>query len=240
MGTLFVAAGAASAAIVTVNGTDVIFLAGRTDVTLAPAGTPPVGYPLVRLSPPGAYAETFPEEMAASTGEQFQFSASGIVSYVAGGDFFGPDGSTAPAVGTSSINSLAGISGYLGPCGALAGVFLNGTDPESEIAPLPLDFAGAGDTSFTVLAPSLNQVFFIGDGLTGTGAETTQSFITPVGATRLFLGVPDGLYFNGAPGAYDDNSGAFTVAVTSTVVPEPSSVGLLAIGSLILCHHRRR
>jgi hypothetical protein len=185
----------------------------------------------VRNDSPLQYAETFPEEMPASTGEQFQFSASGIVSYVEAGDYFGPDGSIAPDVGISSLNSLAGISGYEGPCGALVGVFLNDTDPENETPPVTLNFSSPGATSFTTLSPSLNQVFFIGDGLTGTGAGTTQTFVAPTGAARLFLGIPDGIDFDGPPGAYNDNTGAFNVEVIA--VPEPASAGLFGLALLL-------
>jgi hypothetical protein len=54
----------------------------------------------------------------------------------------------------------------------------------------------------------LNQVFFIGDGLTGNGTGTVQQFVIPAGATRLYLGSADGA------GANYNNSGSFSVSVT--------------------------
>lgn len=61
----------------------------------------------------------------------------------------------------------------------------------------------------------------------------TQTFVTPTGATHLFIGMADGLGLAGRPSAYDGNNGSFEVAVTvedSEEVPEPSSwLGLLAL-----------
>ena len=50
---------------------------------------------------------------------------------------------------------------------------------------------------------------------TGTGTGTTQTFIVPAGATRLFLGTSDGFgWFN--------NSGSFAVTVTAGGVIGPT------------------
>jgi hypothetical protein len=57
-------------------------------------------------------------------------------------------------------------------------------------------------------------VFFIGDGLTGTGKGNVQKFAVPRGATRLFLGIADGGSFGGPPGCYGDNLGTFQVQVS--------------------------
>jgi hypothetical protein len=86
----------------------------------------------------------------------------------------------------------------------LAGVFLDDTEP-SDPAPGKLKFV---DGSFAELAPGLRQIFFIGDGMTGTGSGSRQVFHIPDTATRLFLGFQD--RFPSAPnlpGAYGDNSG---------------------------------
>jgi len=45
--------------------------------------------------------------------------------------------------------------------------------------------------SFTSVSPLLQQVFWIGDALTGTGSGSVQQFFAPTGATRLFLGPLD-------------------------------------------------
>jgi hypothetical protein len=219
----------------TVTGTDAIFLANRTDVTIAPPGAAPAGYPLLRNSPPGPYSESFPPAVSATGGQTFQFSASGDVNYNinVAGTVFGPDG-----VRPSTFNSVAGISGYNGPIGALLGVFLTNTDPENTTAPATLNFSTS--TAFTTLSPGIGQVFFIGDGLTGTGSGTVQDFIAPPGATELYLGVADAPNFLGAPGGYDDNTGSFNVSVTASSVPEPATAGAtVAILSLLASRRRR-
>jgi Ca2+-binding RTX toxin-like protein len=78
-------------------------------------------------------------------------------------------------------------------------------------------------TSFSSLSPQLGQVFFIGDGLTGNGTGSRQSFIAPLGATRLYLGIPDGEFLRGVPGQYQDNGGSF--AVSGEVVSPQNSNG---------------
>jgi hypothetical protein len=89
------------------------------------------------------------------------------------------------------------------PIDALVGVFLDASQPDSSAAPSSLDFTS---TSFTTLSPQLKQAFFIGDGLTGTGSGSPQTFVVPAGATRLFLGTSDGFgWFN--------NSGSFSVLI---------------------------
>jgi hypothetical protein len=225
-------------ATVTVAGTDAIFLAGRTDVTIAPPGAAPAGYPLVRNTnpPPGPNTESFPLSFPAAGSETFQFAASGIITfdYPTNGNVWGPDGYS---VLTASINSLGGISGWRGPRGALVGLFLDDANPAGGTAPSYLSYS----TNFTSLAPGLGQVFFIGDGLTGTGTGTQQTFTAPAGATRLFLGYPDAPYWTGAPGAYTDNMGTSQVTVTASgSLPEPATLGLLAAGGMALLLRRRR
>jgi hypothetical protein len=62
------------------------------------------------------------------------------------------------------------------------------------------------------VSPGVQQVFFIGDGLTGTGSGTTQQFVVPPGATRLFLGTMD---------AYEWNNNAGSFGVTLGLIPTP-------------------
>lgn len=68
---------------------------------------------------------------------------------------------------------------------------------------------GGIKTSFTALAPEVGQVFFIGDGLTGTGIGRPQAFVVPATATHLYLGFVD-TCANFLPGCYSDNSGTLT------------------------------
>jgi len=218
----------------TINSADAIFLAGRTDVTIAPPGAAPSGYPLVRNTSPSTGVETFPQSVAAASGQSFQFSVTGSIDYN-GTDVdgvYGPDGVTSS---TSNLNAVGGISGYYGPAGGFVGVFLTNANPQNGTAPATLNFTG-GNTSFPTLYPLLGQVFFIGDGLTST--STVQTFYAPTGATRLFLGIQDGRFFTGTPGAYDDNVGS--LAATITTVPEPASLALLAVGGTALLLRRRR
>jgi hypothetical protein len=145
-----------------------------------------------------------------------------------------PDG-----VGSASgidVNSFDGVSGVVaGTAGFLAGVFLGPSEP-SDPAPLRLDFTVIG-VSFTSLSPQLNQVFFIGDGLTGDGSGGTQQFNVPAGATRLFLGLVDAPNYQGDPGGYGDNVGSFSATFS---VPEPSSYAFLFGGACILAALSRR
>ncbi len=59
------------------------------------------------------------------------------------------------------------------------------------------------------MSPKIGQVFFIGDGLTGTGSGAVQVFSVPATATHLYLGYVDSCN-NTVPGCYSDNSGSLT------------------------------
>jgi hypothetical protein len=238
---LFINAGMANASTfsVTVEGTDAIYLSGRTDVTIPNLGASNPTFPLARhgFVPTQFLKETFPQAIASTGGQIFSFAASGCVNYFiplgCPGDGFVPEG----GAGFSNINSLGGISSYRGPNGGLVGVFLNNSIPLSG-APAAINYPSIG-TSLASLAPALGQVFFIGDGLTGNGTGSTQQFIAPTGATRLFLGIADGFGFAGTPGAYEDNDGRFTVRVT-TQVPEPTVItGLALVGGLFVLSRRQ-
>jgi hypothetical protein len=152
----------------------------------------------------------------ATPGLSFTFSVTGSVDHTGATPTLSPDGS-----GLSSTPSNNGIAGANWPIDALVGVFLDASQPDSSAAPSSLDFT---TTNFTTLSPGLKQAFFIGDGLTGTGSGTVQTFIAPPGATRLFLGTSDGFgWFN--------NTGSFLVGVglggpaptPTPTVPPPTS-----------------
>ena len=146
-----------------------------------------------------------------TAGSALTFSVSGSVDNAAGTPTLTPDGGSV-FTGTSEN----GISAATWPLNALVGVFLDATQPDSSAAPSPLDFTS---TNFTTLSPQLKQAFFIGDGRTGTGSGSTQTFIVPAGATRLFLGTSDGVgWFN--------NTGSFNVGVSGGAVgatPTPTT-----------------
>lgn len=167
------------------------------------------------------------------SGENFlTFSVTGtiIVNEGSGNNVNDPDGVGA-AVSTSSNTGYGSISGIEAPgAGYLVGVFIGPGGPSGP-APASLDFIG--NTSFTSLSPLLDQVFFIGDGLTGDGTGATQVFYVPAGATDLYLGISDAGGYNGPPtGGYGDNIDSFDVTYTS--VPESSSLSLLACGLIAL------
>ena len=46
-----------------------------------------------------------------------------------------------------------------------------------------------------------------------------QTFFVPQGASQLYLGISDAGFYNGPPGAYGDNAGAYSVTYTLTQHP---------------------
>jgi hypothetical protein len=126
----------------------------------------------------------------------------------------GPDGGGCGG-GNTKLLAAGGISGieHRGRSLFLVGVFLGAAPPAKT--PAALDFSpGALGDSFPELAPQVGQIFFIGDGRTGTGSGDLQRFVIPAGATDLYLGYADGYGFQGTPGWYGDNTGGLSVSVT--------------------------
>lgn len=147
----------------------------------------------------------------------------------------GPDGNTALPTGISSFGGISGIQHDAS--GFLVGLFLGPTEP-LDPAPPTLDFSASGiGTGFLSLSPEVGQVFFIGDGRTGTGSGSVQRFMVPTAASRLYLGVADAFGYMGLPGQYQDNAGSFTVGLA--VVPEPG-IGVLACLGFVLMYGIRR
>ena len=130
-----------------------------------------------------------------------------------------PEGGTGCAAVTK-INSYGGVAGITAPGSMfLVGLFTTGSVPVSP-APLSLDFTQIG-TTFASLAPGLNQPFFIGDGMTGTGTGTAQSFAVPTTATALYLGFAAAPGFQGNPGNYSTNSGSISAVFQMVSNPAP-------------------
>jgi len=194
-----------------IDGTDAIYLAGRTDIVVPPANLP-WGFLLRHPGPtPEELAETHPDYVPVIGGSVIHAvaPATGGINFFngLGPPFYPPDGN---GLSGSDLFPIDGISGYKGPEGPLAGVFLDDTIPDTGPPPATLDFTPAGlGTNFSVLMPELGQVFYIGDGFSSVPAP--QLFIAPAGATRLFLGIPDGFGFVLQPGAYDDNDGFYEI-----------------------------
>jgi hypothetical protein len=134
----------------------------------------------------------------------------GTVSYGVGTN--GPDGAAADF--DTNISPTGGISGLVdtGSYFYLVGVFLAKGQP--AVAPATLNFTN--DHSFKSLAPQLGQVFFVGDGRTGTGTGKVQRFVLPSGAKNLYLGFADAPDATGPCGAYSDNSGSLKGRVSFT------------------------
>lgn len=236
---------------VTIKGSDAIFLAGRTDLIIPDADQPwtgPGDY-LIRhdIPTPEEIKETLPPIFSIVAGDIIRAldPAVGGISFFNGvGDpFYGPSGN---GLSGSNLTSLGGISGYVGPQGALTGVFLSDAIPSAG-APGTLDFSPLGlGIDFLALAPGIGQVFYIGDGK--TSLNVFQTFLAPVGATRFALGIPDGFGFNGPAGAYDDNDGNYRIRIGINDVPtpdphdvpEPSNLALLLLGLVGIWVGRRR
>jgi hypothetical protein len=142
---------------------------------------------------------------------------------------------------TRTISPVGGISGISATgTGYLVGVFESNAEP-TDPAPATIDFISLGK-NFASLSPSLDQLFFVGDGLTGDGTGAVQQFNVPSGATRFFLGIADSNAGNpAAAGFYSDNDGSFSASfqISSTSVPEPASLSVLGIGAFGLFKRRR-
>ena len=143
----------------------------------------------------------------------------------------------------TNISSYGGISGIRND-NAIAfsvGVFLNDSEPTGS-GPSRLNFTN--NTSFAELSPQLNQTFFIGDGLTGSGVGNIQRFLVPEQATRLFLGFADGYAIQGGAGYYEDNRGSlvanFELQSPAEPVPEPCTIlGTLAFAAWGVTNKRK-
>ena len=134
---------------VTVPGTADIFAAGLSQVPAFGGG-----------------GGTLPASVNVSGAPTVTVSASGLTNCCSSTPDSPPDGTTGFA--QTTINSSGSISGIISPRAMfLVGVFL-GPNPPLGFAPLNLNFTSIG-TNFGTLAPTLQQVFYIGDGQTSTG-----------------------------------------------------------------------
>jgi hypothetical protein len=153
---------------VTVNATDVIFLAGRSDVAIPALGTEAKDFPIGRCAE--VVSETFPAQIGINPGATLQFRAEGKVNFYYGdiADGVGPEGDEE---GESDIEALAGISAYAGPQAALLGVFLGAANPRN-VEPSPaLSFLKDGlGTGFTRWLTLVSALLMLGFGLSELAA----------------------------------------------------------------------
>ena len=187
--------------------------------------------------PATIYPGTFPpsDTFSADPNEILTFSS---VTGMVGCNFVitnGPDGPCWPGVNTT-VTSYGGLSGIDVDQNDmfLVGVFLDANEPSGP-GPAVLSYnygrPGSLSTSDPSFSPALDEVFFIGDGLTGTGAGMEQIFNVPAGADRLYLGFADS--FDSVPSYYADNVGSLTATFEiTTATPEPA-YGFLLTGGLL-------
>src|SRR5262245_59930269 len=194
---------AASAAEFTVPGTADPWLAGMPDGSTASLGD---------VAP--AQSPVLAAGFSLAPGSFLRFFGTGGVAFDPTSPVSPPDGVIVDHHHSGAEN---GMSDVTAPADALMAVFLGPLQPSLSGAPGSLDFSTTVSRDYVTLSPMVQQVFFIGDGLTSGGVR--QQIEIPVGATRLFLGGMDG------EGWYN-NIGSFSV----TVVPEPHTLTLVTLG----------
>ena len=185
------------------------YLAGMPNGTLSLSGD----------AAPGQSPVLVPD-LCLRTGSSLTFSATGAVSNdpnLVSYPLFGPDGNAA-ALTQHAGGPENGISNIFAPYDALVGVFLGASQPNLLPAPAMLDFSAAGSRNYLTLSPQLQQLFFIGNGLTST--SVIQHVVVPAGATRLYLGTLDVVQWS-------NNPGSFEVTVTD---PCPTAIAAAAWG----------
>ncbi|MDH5287965.1 MAG: hypothetical protein OEX23_15190 [Betaproteobacteria bacterium] len=191
---------------VTVPGIADVWLAGQPNGTVLNGGFP------------GSDVAPTNSPVLASSGLNLAAGSVLTVSATGGTDYNGCPSTTPDAgnCGNANVAAAFGISAFVGPANSLIGVFLDASVPGGA-APAGLNFSTPGSLAQASIAPQLRQVFFIGDGRTGTGTGNVQQIVVPAGATRLFLGQADGL------GANYNNFGSFNVTVTDSAAPAAST-----------------
>lgn len=200
----------AEAVIISVPGTSNPWLAGM------PAGsTADIGDVAPAQSPAEVLGITL------TPGGLLRFAAAGTTDHCPGNacGAAGPEGDLIEGPTGHRAGAENGIANLFAPIDALIGVFLDASQPNLSAAPGGLDFSALAARDFATLSPLLKQPFFIGDGLRNDGV-TTQFFVVPAGATRLFLGTMDGFEWN-------NNEGGLRVDVQRA--PEPATLVLLGL-----------
>ena len=115
-------------------------------------------------------------------------SSAGCITMDNGGHYNDADGTG----GASTLNGTGttSLSGITAPgAGWLVGVLVASGGPSGS-APTALDFTTGSGTSFTSLSPQLDQVFFIGDGLTGEAPERRRPSMCRQARQRSISALP--------------------------------------------------
>ena len=195
------------------------------------------GYGVSTPAPGGGGGGTLANVIAlnAGTGRVAAFSSGGQAGW-AGTNVNGPDGGNFSS--STNIPSVGPISGFSGPLsGQLVGVFIEAGDISALSAPGGISYPNLASYQQASYSPGLRQVFFIGDGKTGTGSGTTQAFSVPDGAGFLVLGIADAFGFNAVAGYYDDNVGGYETSYT--IIPAPGSLAAAGLVGLLAARRRR-
>ncbi len=180
---------------ITVPGTSDPWLAGMPNGSQDNVGTG---------EPPDAAPNQSPVfALSVTPGQVLNWFATGQVGHP--GDIADPDGA-AYSISTRTIGANNGISDIRVPIDSLLGVFVSGVP--GGPAPATLDFSTPASRDYSGLCPVLQQAFFLGNGLTSSGA--VQSLVVPAGATELFLGTMDGY-------GWSNNIGSFAVNVAAVL-----------------------
>lgn len=208
----------------TVDGTQTVYLAGRTQAELsaiaATADPGAFGTPFL-LGDIADFSLTSPDAIDVSGFSSISITAAGLWSHTPTLGT-GPDGVVGTSFTSEPEYGLFGISLVNARLNMLVGVFLSDAVPDPGSTPAMLDEIAGDDMT----SPVLNQTFAIGSSL--------EDIVTPDGATRLYLGLHNGWEWN-------NNAGSVTVNIEG--VPEPTTLAiwsLLASLGLSVCWRRRQ
>jgi hypothetical protein len=198
-------------------------VAGTTDIFLAsqPPGATVTGFFGSDTAPGNS-----PVGLSVGAGSSQTFSVTGTTS-VDDSCFADADGGCYPNQSSFSPPPASGL--YNGPADALIGIYLPAGTTDILTGSPYLDYTDPSNLGLASYSPGLNQIFIIGDGLTGDGTGATQTFFAPAGATMLYIASADSI------GGSTGNEGALQVTFTgatlvSGAVPEPATWAMMLVG----------